>query len=163
MSRLPKDPLTPASKNQVLVTGIASLLFGVTFLGLATLAIRLTSDSGRILLPSVITLIAVMLVIAVGFLDVAFAALRKKEKRRPYLLSSFTLYGVGGFLVVIPILVFGLSLVKAPEEIVWFDYRALSGVGIGLLAIRLAHIRRKKNTNQEVETTDAVARPPRLT
>ena len=81
-----------------------------------------------------------MIVLGVGFFDVAFAVFRKKEKRRAQLLGNLTLYLAGGFLIVVPPLLLLLNLLEGLEV----DFRPLWISSIGLLAIRLAWIRQKK-------------------
>jgi Na+-driven multidrug efflux pump len=143
--RLPEDPLTPASRGQTLVVGAASLIAGIAFLVFAALTVHVTSASGRIGQPSVILLLAVMLVIGVGFIDVAVAIFRKKGKSRSYLLSNTTLYVSGCFLFIIPLLLVGVSILGKSQEGAWSALKVLSVSSLGLLAIRLARIRSKRS------------------
>ena len=144
MTQLPTDPLTPASKSQTIVVGVASLITSTAFFIFAALTIQMTSASGRISLPPVIFLIALMLIIGVGFLSVAVVIFRRQEKRGPYLLGSVTLYLVGAFLFVMPIATAGAMMLTQSYQDSWLLLKVLPLSSLGLLAIRLAHIRRKK-------------------
>ncbi len=137
---MPEDPTTPATKGQTIVVGVASAVAGVGFLVCAGLMIVLTHSSGRLMLLPVIFLNCVTIILGVGFLDVAFALLRKKEKRRAQLFGNFTLYLAGGFLIFVPLFLLFLGLVEGSDV----DLRILGGVSLGLLAIRLAWVRKKK-------------------
>ncbi|HVT72902.1 MAG TPA: hypothetical protein VHD61_07180 [Lacunisphaera sp.] len=144
MQRLPKDPLTPATRSQVIVAGVASLITAIAFIIFAAVTTQMTFASGRIRLPSVMLLIAFMLVISLGFFDVTVAIFRK---RRLYLLSSTTLYLIGSFLFILPLGMLGWSLMKESPEDTLSVLKVLSLSSLGLLTIRLAHIRRKRALN----------------
>ncbi len=145
MVLLPEDPLTPASRDQILVVGVASLIAGIAFLVFAALTVQMASTSGRIGQASVILLIAVMLVIAIGFLDVAVAIFRKKGKGRPYLLSNTTLYLIGGFLLIIPVLLVGVGIFQKSQGMTWSALEVLVFAGIGFWAMPPARMRSKRS------------------
>src|SRR4051812_27209931 len=126
MSHLPDDPLTPASKGQTLLVGVMSLIAASAFFVFTALTIQNTSASGRIAQPSIIWLIALMVLIGAGFLDVAFALLRKGGKRRRYLLSSTTLYLVGGFFVAVPVVLVAHSVLTRPDKELWSLLRVMT-------------------------------------
>jgi hypothetical protein len=88
-------------------------------------------------------LISVMVVLSAGFLEVAFATLRRKEKRRAQLLGRTTLLLIGGFLVFLPLLLLGVSIWMGTEAEVASAVGVLSLSSLGLLAIRLARIRKR--------------------
>lgn len=119
------------------------MLAGLTFLMFAVLTIKLTYASGRLAQPAVLVLISVMVVLSAGFLEVAFATLRRKEKRRAQLLGRTTLLLIGGFLVFLPLLLLGVSIWMGTEAEVASAVGVLSLSSLGLLAIRLARIRKR--------------------
>jgi len=141
--RLPKDPLTPASNGEALITGIASAAAGIAFLVFAASTIRITYSNKRIGLPPVVLLISVMVVLSIGFFDVAFAIFRTKTRQRKHLLSSVTLYLVGGFLLILPTLMVILGVLMTSKWELTPILTFLSMSSLGLLAIRLARIRGK--------------------
>jgi biotin transporter BioY len=147
--RLPKDPLTPASKVEVLVTGIASAVAGIAFLVFAALTSWITYSNGRMGLPPVAMLISVMVVLSIGFFDVAFAIFRTKTRRRKNLLSNATLYFVGGFLLILPTLMVILGVLMTSKWELTPILTFLSMSSLGLLAIRLARIRSKNASIQQ--------------
>lgn len=141
--RLPKNPLTPASKIEVLITGIASAVAGIIFLVFAALTVWITYSNGRIGMPPVVMLISVMVILSIGFFDVAFAIFRTNGRRRKHLLSNATLYLVGGFLLILPTLMVILGALMNSKWELTPILTFLSMSSLGLLAIRLARIRSK--------------------
>ena len=146
MTNDPNDPLTPASKGQVVVVGIASAVTSIAFFVFAALTIHMTATSGRIGQLPVIFLIALMLVISVGFLAVAISMFRKQEGRDSQLMGSATLNLVGGFLVVVPLAVAGSMLLTQSNRDSWLLLKILPISSLGLLAMRLARVRKKKRS-----------------
>jgi len=160
MNQLPKDPLTPASKREVLITGVASSITGIVFLIFAILTINITHSNGRLGLPPVMFLIGFMVIVGVGFLGAAFTIFRGKDKREVSLFSSPTLYLVGGVLFVLPLLIVALIIGMGSRVDLILVARVLPIMGLGLLAIRLARIRSKKGSNQLPDPTSPSVTPP---
>lgn len=144
----------------MLVAGIASLAAGTAFLAFAALTIAITRSAGRLAVPSVMLLIGLMVILGVGFLDVAFAVFRGKGRRRSHLLSNATLYLSGGFLAALPMLVLGLGIVMGSRVDLPSILEALSISGIGLVAIRLARIRGRRASNQPSGPASPPVTPP---
>ena len=153
MNALPKDPLTPASKRQLLISGVASSITGIAFLVFAALTVNITHSNGRLELPSVMLLIGFMVIVGVGFLSAAFAIFRGKDKPGVSLFSIPALYFVGGVLFALPLLILALGFVMGFRVELIFIVRLLPMSGLGLLAIRLARIRSKKGSNQSTDPT----------
>jgi hypothetical protein len=160
MNRLPKDPLTPASKREIMITGVASLITGIAFLIFAALTINITHSNGRLGLPAVMLLIGFMVVVGVGFLGAASSIFRGRNKSGISLLSSPTLYFVGGVLFALPLGILALGFIMGFRADLVFVVRLLPLSGLGLLAIRLARIKSKKSSNQSTDPTLASVTHP---
>jgi hypothetical protein len=144
MVHLPSDPLAPASKRDVRMAGIASSITSIAFFVFAALAIRMTAKSGRLGLPPVIFLNALMLAIGICFLVIAITVFRRQEKRDPQLMSSATLYLIGGFLFVLPLAIAGVMVLTHSYQDAGLLLHVLPISGLGILAMRLGHLRRKR-------------------
>ena len=144
MNPLPEDPLEPATKRQEFVAGIGFFLAGIAVLAFATWLTGNAYSNGRLKTLPVICILGGVIFIGIGFLDAAFAVLRKKGRRRPQLLGSVALYLVGSFMIVLPPWMTIDSILKGEKT----DLKVLWLVSLGLLAVRLAWIRRKKTKPQ---------------
>jgi hypothetical protein len=125
--------------------GVASSITSIAFFVLAALAIRMTAKSGRIGLPPVIFLNALLLAIGLCFLAIAIAVFRRQDDPNPQLTGSATLYLVGGFLLILPLgIAVVMVLTHSYDDVGLLLIHALPMSGLGILAMRLAYLRRKR-------------------
>jgi hypothetical protein len=144
MAHLPSDPLAPASKRDVRMVGVAASITSIAFFVFAALAIRMTAKSGRLGLLPVILLNALLLAIAICFLAIAIAVFRKQGKRDAQLMGSATLYLIGGVLLVLPLAIAGVMVLTHSYQDAGLLLHVLPISGLGILAMRLAHRRRRR-------------------
>jgi hypothetical protein len=147
MAHLPSDPFARASKRDVRMVIIASLITSVAFFVFAALAIRMTAKSGRLGLPPVIFLNALLLAIGICFLAIAITVFRGQKKPDPQLMGSATLFLIGGFLLVLPLAIaVVMVLTHSYQDAGLLLMHVVPISGLGILTIRLAHLRRKRPT-----------------
>ena len=154
--RFPIHPFLPLARRQTLGVGIAALVFGIGFLVFGGVLASYAHTWGSDDRVPVILMLAIIVIVGVGFLDAAYALLRGRRKE---LLGSFSLYAIGGFLCAIPILLL-VAIYKgvAKSGNIEQTMLTLPAIAIGLMAIRLAWLRsrNRKHRIQPIETTRTV-------